>query len=142
MVKKVEKEKPPVRESGKKQVRTAYNVPPEVFIKAWQESVTAQEVSDKLKMPKPIVLARASIYRQAGIHIKKLRRESSKALDVGRLNTLIDQIDRGRRPEDVALERDRGPEDEEVLPVTRAELEQTVADTVRRVLDERKKSKR
>jgi transcription elongation factor Elf1 len=57
-------------------------------------------VADKLKMPKDIVLARASTYRGAGIRLKKMPRHSNKALDVQALNNLIDNLDRkmGKEP--------------------------------------------
>jgi hypothetical protein len=77
--------------------RTSYAVSPEQFVRTWQTSQTAQEVADKLGMPKPIVLARASGYRKEGIKLKKLRRESRRGLDVDALNRLIAEIDAGRR---------------------------------------------
>jgi len=52
----------------KKRGKTDYDVPEEVFIRTWQMAESAQEVADKLKMPKPIVHARASMYRGAGIN--------------------------------------------------------------------------
>src|SRR5205807_5198562 len=61
--------------------RTQYDVTAEQFVRAWQTSETAQEVADRLKMPKPIVLARASAYRKDGVKLKKLKRTSSRALD-------------------------------------------------------------
>jgi hypothetical protein len=89
---KDEAEQPP-----KKASRTEYNVSPEEFVRAWQTSETAQEVADKLKMPKPIVLARASGYRKDGIHLKKMKRGPKRALDVDALNRLIEQLDREKK---------------------------------------------
>ncbi len=80
--------------SKKGQGKTDYSVSPEEFIQAWQSSSSAQEVADKLKMPKPIVLARASTYRKAGVHIKKMPRVSNRRLDVAALNRLIEKLDR------------------------------------------------
>lgn len=77
---------------AKKQPRTEYNVTPEQFITTWQTSETAQEVADKLGMPKAIVLARASSYRSDGIKLKKMKRDSKKALDVDALNRLIEKL--------------------------------------------------
>ena len=74
--------------------KTDYNVPAEVFIATWQTSASAMEVSEKLKMPKDIVHARASTYRQAGIRLKKMPRHQTKALDVDKMNAIIDEIDR------------------------------------------------
>jgi hypothetical protein len=74
--------------------KTDYNVDAETFITTWQQAESAQEVADKLKMPKDIVLARASTYRGAGIRLKKMPRHSNKALDVQALNDLIDNLDR------------------------------------------------
>jgi hypothetical protein len=78
--------------------RTEYDVTPEQFIEAWQTSQSAQEVATRLKMPKPIVLARASFYRQAGINLKKMPRKTSRELDVERLNKLIEELRRKESP--------------------------------------------
>jgi hypothetical protein len=71
-----------------------YNVPPEDFIRAWQAASSAQEVADRLNMPRPIVLARASNYRKAGVKLKNMPRGPKRALDVAALNRLIETIDR------------------------------------------------
>jgi hypothetical protein len=81
----------------KKHDRKTYNVTPEDFITVWQTSDSAQQVSDKLKMPKAIVLARASTYRQSGIRLKKMKRRNRRALDVAALNRLIDELDASSR---------------------------------------------
>jgi hypothetical protein len=87
-------EKKPKGASGKKpQRRTEYNVTPEEFIKAWQQSDSPQEVADLLKMPKAIVLARASNYRDNGIRLKKMKRGQKRKLDVEALNALIDELE-------------------------------------------------
>src|SRR5436309_1183872 len=67
-----------------------YNVTPEQFVQAWQTSESAQEVADRLGMPKAIVLARASTYRQQGINLKKMKKKHKRALDVPALNRLIE----------------------------------------------------
>ena len=69
--------------------RTQYKVSAREFIEAWERSETAQEVCDKVGMPKAIVLARASAYRKDGIPLKKMKRRSSRALDVEELKKLV-----------------------------------------------------
>ena len=73
--------------------RAKYDVTPEQFITAWQTSESADEVAEKLKMPKPIVLARVSSYRRAGLKLKKMPRRPGKELDIERLNRLIEELD-------------------------------------------------
>ncbi len=68
--------------------RTVYDVTPKQFVSAWQSSDSADEVSEKLGMPKPIVLARASNYRSVGVALKRFQRKR-KSLDVQELNQLI-----------------------------------------------------
>jgi hypothetical protein len=69
-------------------------VPPEVFIETWQRAQSAEEVAKKLNMPKPIVHARASNYRLAGIKLKKMPRKPKNKLDIAGLNKLIEKINR------------------------------------------------
>jgi hypothetical protein len=61
---------------------------------AWQNADSAQEVADALGMPKDIVHARASMYRGAGVRLKRMPRHSTKALDVVSLNKLIEEMDK------------------------------------------------
>ena len=77
-------------EPGKKD----YKVSAEEFVRVWQESASADEVANRLNMPKPIIFARASGYRQSGVNLKKMPRHKNKALDVEALNKIIDEIDR------------------------------------------------
>jgi hypothetical protein len=88
-----------VQKRGKK---TDYGVDPKAFIEAWEASRTPQEVADKLKMPKAIVLARASNYRQAGVKLKKLQRRSKRAIDVEGLNRLIEDLRKRKKEEPTA----------------------------------------
>jgi hypothetical protein len=81
--------------------RKKYGVTPAEFIVAYSTSETAQEVSEKLKMPVPIVVARAATYRKNGVRLKKLRRRISRRVDVAELNSLIDRLARGETPEQV-----------------------------------------
>lgn len=75
--------------------RTEYDVSPEQFIRVWQAANSVDEVAAKLKMPKPIVLARKSNYVKAGVKLKKMPRKStSRNLDVDRLNALIDELNK------------------------------------------------
>lgn len=70
----------------------SYDVSPEEFIRVWQTSNSTDEVSEALKMPKPIVLARVSGYRNKGIKLKEMPRAGSNKLDVEKLNRLIDEL--------------------------------------------------
>ncbi len=94
--------------------RADYNVSPEDFIRAWQSSETAQEVADKLKMPKAIVLARASKYRQDGVKLKKVKKRHKRKLDVAELNKMIEQLEsepaiQGNSEESERIGRNAGP---------------------------------
>jgi hypothetical protein len=53
----------------------------------------SEEVSDRLGMPKAIVLARASTYRQEGIRLKKMVRRNKNTLNVDELNKLIEELE-------------------------------------------------
>jgi hypothetical protein len=77
---------------AKKQTRNKYDVPPEDFIKAWQTSNSAEEVAEKLRMPKAIAHARASNYRTLGVKLKKMPRRPKNSIDVQALNKLIEQL--------------------------------------------------
>jgi hypothetical protein len=84
---------------GKKQQgRTRYDVTAEQFVQAWQSCDSADAVAALLKMPKAIVLARASGYRAQGVKLKKMKRQGKNKLDVAGLNALIEQLDRDKRP--------------------------------------------
>ncbi len=76
-----------------KEARTNYNVTPEQFIEVWQRAQNAGEVAEKLGMPREIVHARASMYRQMGIKLKKMPRAGREGLDIDALNKLIEDID-------------------------------------------------
>ena len=72
-----------------KKKHTDYKVSPEAFVVAWNSCETAHEVAKKTGMPVPIVHARASNYRKAGITLKKLARGGEgKRLDISALNAL------------------------------------------------------
>jgi hypothetical protein len=73
--------------------QTDYNVDAVTFVRTWQNAGSAQEVADALKMPKDIVHARASMYRGAGVKLKRMPRHSTKAIDVAGLNKLIEEVD-------------------------------------------------
>jgi hypothetical protein len=81
------------------QKRRQYDVPADKFVLVWQASGSPQEASDRLGMPKPIVLARASQYRSAGVKIKNFPRGQGRALDVAYLNSLITKPEAGSTPE-------------------------------------------
>src|SRR5262245_54386200 len=84
----------PAQQNGERKERATYDVSPEQFVHAWQTSDSADEVAEKLKMPKPIVHARVSLYRQFGIKLKKMPRRRKDRLDVEALNRMIERIDR------------------------------------------------
>src|SRR6478672_7811948 len=69
--------------------RTRYTVTPEEFALTWNSCDSAEEVAEKLGMPKPIILARVSNYRKKGVHLKKMRRKNARRLDVDKLNRSI-----------------------------------------------------
>jgi hypothetical protein len=78
-----------------KKNRAKYNVSARAFLEVWQTANNADEVAERLKMPKPIVLARAANYRKAGINLKKLSRSTKNRLNVEDLNELIEELGRG-----------------------------------------------
>jgi hypothetical protein len=80
--------------------RKSYDVSPTELIEAWESSETVQEAAAKLKMPKAILLARASKYRQTGIKLKKMKRPSRRSLDVDALNRQIEEIRRRQKGTD------------------------------------------
>jgi hypothetical protein len=98
--------------------RQHYEVTPEQFITAWQIADSIDEVVEKLGMPKPIVHARASNYRQVGIKLKKMPRKRRDGLDVESLNRLIEQL---------SQQDDGGPE----LPTDPELVKLAVKDVVR-----------
>lgn len=72
-----------------------YEVTPEEFCRVWTAASSADEVAEKLDMPKPIVSARASTYREKGIPLKKMPRGSSKrGLDVQGLKELVEALNK------------------------------------------------
>lgn len=89
-----------VQEEGEvrtKRERKQYGVTAAEFVKAWQSSNSAQEVADKLGMPKHIVLARSAVYRKQrkdgkpGINLKRMPRQKTNGLDVETLNRLAEE---------------------------------------------------
>jgi hypothetical protein len=89
MVSRKNKQDPVVPAEASYERRTQYTVTPEKFALTWNACESAEEVAEKLGMPKPIVLARVSNYRKMGIHLKKMRRKNSRRLDVDKINRLI-----------------------------------------------------
>ena len=74
--------------------RKRYNVSPEEFVKAWQESKTVQEVADKLQMPRNLVLSRKSMYSKnrkdgsPGVQLKTMAKVSKRTLNIDKLNEI------------------------------------------------------
>jgi hypothetical protein len=93
----VERQRANKDETPAQQTRTEYAVSPEEFIKVWQLSASADEVAKKLKMPKPIVHARASSYRKAGVKLKSMPRAGVRTLDVDKLNQLVSELGNGEQ---------------------------------------------
>ncbi len=76
-------------EVKEKKTRKHYNVSDVTFCETWQGSASAQEVADKLGMPKNIVLARSAVYRNKGVELKTMKRLNPRKLDVAKLNQKI-----------------------------------------------------
>lgn len=74
--------------------RKKYNVSPEEFVVAWEESGSVDEVSSRLGMPKPNVTARASSYRAKGVTLKQMPRGGNRRLDVENLNDTAGRVAR------------------------------------------------
>jgi hypothetical protein len=79
-------------EAKVKKTRKHYNVSDKEFCKTWEESNSAQEVADKLGMPKNIVLARSAVYRNGGVDLKVMPRVNPRKRDVAGLNELIASV--------------------------------------------------
>ncbi len=73
-------------DKGKK--RAKYDVCPDDFVVAWQNSDSADEVAAKLSMSKTNVLSRACNYRSCGVNLKVMKRNDSRKLDTEHLNSL------------------------------------------------------
>lgn len=97
-----------------------YSVTPEEFIEVWQTSDSAEAVAQKLKMPKPIVHARVSTYRSAGVKLKKMKRKANRKLNVEELNALIDHLNAEKKPAaKPETARPQPPEEQVVSAVNR-----------------------
>lgn len=79
-----------------KKTRKHYNVSDVKFCETWQGSNSAQEVADKLQMPKNIVLARSAVYRNKGVNLKSMPRVNPRKLDVTKLNERIEEVKAGQ----------------------------------------------
>lgn len=93
--------------------RNSYDVTPEQFIFIWQTSETPQEAADKLKMPRPIVLARATGYRRRGIPLKAMPRRGRRTVDVEKLKRLAEELvgrEQGRQGPNEATTESGGKE--------------------------------
>lgn len=93
------------QDKGDPKGRSRYDITPEEFVTAWNSSKNAGEVADKLGMPKPLVLARASKYRKAGVKLKEMKRGSGRRLDVEGLNRLIAELEAKQRGAGSAAKR-------------------------------------
>ncbi|HEX4610094.1 MAG TPA: hypothetical protein VH092_18015 [Urbifossiella sp.] len=125
--------------SGKK---TEYGVPAEVFVAAWEAAGTIQEVYETLKayseqhgnpvMPRPIIAARASEYREK-VPLKKMPRISDRNLDAKALTDLVEKLRAGKAGEVKAEVKvdDAAKGNEPVL--TRAQVEEVVIEVLERL---------
>lgn len=77
------------RSKSVKDERHNYGMPAEEFIRIWAESASVEEVSRKTGMPADIIYARVSGYRRRGIELKKMKRASTRRLDIAYLNSLF-----------------------------------------------------
>lgn len=130
-----------------------YRVSSEEFVRIWETSPTLDAVVDKLRalaiekgappMPRRIVLARASAYRQAGVRIKTMRR-GRKGLDITGLNRLIAKLnnrdpDTEPPPTPRRIRKPTPPKPEEPLP-TPEEASSTqrarIFSALRKILDQ------
>ena len=116
----------PAQQSGK----TVYDVTPKQFVEAWQSSESADEVAEKLGMPKPIVLARASNYRSTGVQLKKFKRKTKSKIDVQELNELIAQVNK-REGIDPPVHQPREKKQSVELPAD--EVASIVGDVIRQL---------
>jgi hypothetical protein len=78
--------------------RRSYGVSPDRFIEVWETSESAADAAEKLQMPKPIVQARASNYRTAGVKLKPMPRRPKNKIDPDALNRKIEEIGRPAEP--------------------------------------------
>jgi len=81
----------------KSKSQKTYHVTAEEFVIAWNTSTSAKEVAEKVGMPIPIVHARASKYRKAGVRLKDHKVQSGRSLNVAKLNALIDEMEAERK---------------------------------------------
>lgn len=102
-VENVESNGQPQAEQKPRKQPTRYNVSPEDFIKAFQESNSPEEVSEKVNMPVKAVMARASAYRKQrkdgrpGIPLKYFPRKATGGgggarLDLDNLRHLAESL--------------------------------------------------
>jgi hypothetical protein len=52
-----------------------YSITPEQFVRAWQESCTLAEVSQKTGLPKSTCYNRARYYRRKGVGLKAIQKQ-------------------------------------------------------------------
>lgn len=95
----------------KSKSQKTYHVTAEDFVIAWNTSTSAKEVAEKVGMPIPIVHARASKYRKAGVRLRDHKVQSGRSLNVAKLNALIDELEVDRKSEGTKL----NASDEEVV---------------------------
>src|SRR5262249_1091534 len=94
-------------ERTQKKKRTQYYVSAEQFISTWREVHEANgdvnEFCKRVEMPRDIVYARASEYRQGGVQLPKLKRANAAAVRVKKPNGPLGVAE--REPEPNATDR-------------------------------------
>lgn len=65
-------------------------VPAAQFVRVWQASGSAAEVSEELGITPQSAQSRAAAYRKRGVNLKKMPRTGRAKLDVDALNALVD----------------------------------------------------
>ncbi len=76
-----------------------HRVSPAEFVQAWESSDCVNEVVEKLKIIKSLIMVRACYYRKRGVKLKHMRKTGTRHLDVAALNEIIKGI-RGKLASD------------------------------------------
>jgi hypothetical protein len=81
-------------EEPRTQSRQQWNVSQEDFVRIWQSSANLDEFHKRTHMPKHIASARAAAYRDAGVKLKHMRRDTKRSIKVKDLNKIIQGINK------------------------------------------------
>lgn len=115
---------------------TEYEVSDIDFVRTWQKSLTLDQVSEQLGIPKSICSGRASWLRQKGTRLKPMPRRPNSAIDINELNAIIDEIDKsGENPSvtsGIISEPDDTPANEEQLKRMKEQIEKLQREQAKR----------